>query len=149
MLGVPAAAAPGPQLLHLPVDLLQTGNSHLPPHSLKKGYQHIPHHPRVVRRPVVVEGGQIQMLRHDVQLILAQAWQQILRQNERINIGRLERNAALPAARADKADIKFRVVCRKRRVTRESEERRQRVLELWRAAQHLVRDTGQTDNLRR
>ena len=40
-------------------------------------------------------------------------------------------------------------MCRKRRVTRESEERRQRVLELWRAAQHLVRDTGQTDDLRR
>ena len=89
------------------------------------------------------------MLRHDVQLILAQAWQQILRQNERVDISRLERNAALPATRADKADIELRIVRRERRISREGEERRQRVLELWRTAQHLVRDAGQTDDLRR
>ena len=53
------------------------------------------------------------------------------------------------AAGTDKADIKFRVVCRERRISREGEERRQRVLELRRAAQHIVRDAGQSDDLRR
>ena len=136
------------QLEHFVVDLLQARHAALGEHG-KEFCQHLRDRHGVVRRAVVVELRQLQMLRHDIQLILAQARQQILRQNERINIGRLERNAALPAARADKADIELRIVCRERRISRESEERRQRVLELWRAAQHLVRDAGQTDDLRR
>ena len=40
--------------------------------------QHIAHRGGIVAGPVVVEGGQVQMLRHNVQLVFAQARQQVL-----------------------------------------------------------------------
>ena len=149
MLGVPAAAAPGPQLLHLPVDLLQTGNSHLPPHSLKKGYQHIPHHPRVVRRPVVVEGGQIQMLRHDVQLMLVQLRQQVLRQDEAVDVCRVEFQPRPAAPCSDEPDVELRIVGRQRSPVHEFQKRRQCFLRRRRVRQHGIRNARQADDLRR
>ena len=66
----------------------------------------------VEMRPVVVEGGQVQMLRHDVQLVLPQARQQVLGQNQGVDIGGMEIQARLGAALADEADVKLRVVGR-------------------------------------
>ena len=136
------------QFEHFVVDLLQARHAPFFKHG-EKFCQHLRDRHGIVRRAVGVELRELQVVGNDVELVFSKPRQQILRQNERVDIGRLERNAAFLAAGTDKADIKFRVVCRKRRVTREGEERRQRVLELWRAAQHLVRDAGQSDDLRR
>ena len=149
VLGEPGLAAPGPQLQHLAVDLLQAVDAQLPLHLLKKRDEHIAHHGRVVGGPVVVEGGQIQMLRHDVQLVLAQLRQQVLRQNEGVHIGGIEVQPHLSAARPDEADVELRVVCRQRAAVDEPQERRQRLLQLGRIGQHSVRDAGQADDLRR
>ena len=40
--------------------------------------QHVAHRGGVVTGPVVIEGGQVQMVRHNVQLVLAETWQQVL-----------------------------------------------------------------------
>ena len=97
----------------------------------------------------MVEGGQVEVLRHDVELVLAELGQEILRENQRVEIRRLERDAALFAACADEADIKLRIVRSERATARKGQKRVQRVLQLRRAAQHVVCDAGQADDLRR
>ena len=47
----------------------------------EKARQHIGHRGRVVAGPVVVEGGQTKVLRHNIQLVFAQLGQQVLSQN--------------------------------------------------------------------
>ena len=64
--------ASGPQLRHFVVDLLDAVDVQLVPHLLEERHQHIGHHSRVVAGPVVVEGGQVEIVRHDVQLVLVQ-----------------------------------------------------------------------------
>lgn len=149
VLGVTAAAAQRPQLLHLPVDLLQTGNTQLPPHFLEERNQHIAHHPRVVRRPVVVEGGQVKVLRHDVQLVFVQLRQQVLRQYQAVDVRRLEFQPHLPASGADEADVELRVVRRQHPPVHELQKGRQRLLQGRRVRQHRVGDARQPDDLRR
>ena len=141
--------AAGPQLQHFAVDLLQAGDAQLLFHFLKKRDEHIPHHGRVVGGAVVVEGGQIQMLRHDVQLVLAQLRQQVLRQDQGVHIGGVEVQPHPAAARPDEADVELRVVRRQRVAVHKLQERRQRLLQLGRVRQHGVGDTGQADDLRR
>ena len=72
------------QLKHRTVDLADALHLQVRQHP-PKGHQHIPHHRGVITGPVVVEGRQTQVLRHNVQLVLAQAGQQILGQNQGIN----------------------------------------------------------------
>ena len=98
---------------------------------------------------MVVEGGQVQMLRHDVQLVLAQLRQQVLRQNEGVHIGGVEVQPHLAAARPDEADVELRVVGRQRAAVHELQERGQRLLQLGRVRQHGVGDAGEADDLRR
>ena len=150
VLGMTAAlAAHGPQLQHLAVDLLQPVDAHLPLHAVKERNEHIAHHGRIIGSPVVVEGGQLQMLRHNVQLMLIQLRQQVLGQNETVDIGRVELQAGLAAAGPDKADVEFRVVRRQRAAMDKVQERGQRVLQLRRTRQHGIGDAGQADVLRR
>ena len=98
---------------------------------------------------MVVELRELQVVGHDVELVLAELGQEILRENQRVEIRRLERDAALFAACADEADIKLRIVRSERAAARKGQKRVQRVLQLRRAAQHVVCDAGQADDLRR
>ena len=58
-------AAQGAQLLHFRVHGLQSVDPPLMEH-FPEGDQHIAHRGGIVAGPVVVEGGQVQMLRHNV-----------------------------------------------------------------------------------
>ncbi len=53
----------------------------------KKTDKHIAHHARIIRGTVVVEGRQVQMLRHYIQLKFIQLRQQVLGQNQGVHIG--------------------------------------------------------------
>ena len=90
-------AAPGPQLQHLGVDVLEAADAQLLFHLLEKRDQHVGHHGRIVGGPVVVEGGQVQVLGHDVQLELVQLRQEILGQDQGVHIGGVE-GKPFPAA---------------------------------------------------
>ena len=142
-------AALRPQLQHLPVDLLQAVDAQFPFHFLKEGNQHIGHHGSIVRGPVVVEGGQIQMLRHNIQLILVQLRQQVLGQNQGVHIGGIEGKAHLPAPGPDEADVKFGVVGRQRAIPHKLQKTRQGLLQLGSVGQHGIRDARQAHDLRR
>ena len=98
---------------------------------------------------MVVEGRQFQMLGHDIQLVLSQIRQQVLRQDQRVDIGGVKGQAHFPAAGADKADIELRVVGGQRAVAHKSQKGRQRLFQRRRAFEHLVGDTGEADDLRR
>ena len=116
---------------------------------LPEGDQHIAHGGGVVAGPVVVEGGQLQPVRHDVQLVLAQIRQQVLGQNQGVHIGGLEGQPHLPAARPDEADVELGVVGRQGPAVHELQKRRQGLLQLGGVLQHLVGDAGEADDLRR
>ena len=58
-------AAQGPQLFHFPIHRLQGVNSPLMEHP-PEGDQHVAHRGGIVAGPVVIEGGQVQMVRHNV-----------------------------------------------------------------------------------
>ena len=66
----------------------------------------------IVAGPVVIEGRQLQPVRHDVQLVLAQIRQQVLGQDQRVHIGGFEGQPHLPAAGPDEADVELCVVGR-------------------------------------
>ena len=70
-------AAQRPQLFHLLIDGLEGVDPPLMEHFPERD-QHVAHCGGIVAGPVVVEGGQVQMLRHNVQLVLAETWQQVL-----------------------------------------------------------------------
>ncbi len=143
-----ALCAERAELRHFIVDLLEVRDAALLEHN-KELCQHLRHRHRIVRRAVVVELRQLQVVRHDIELVLAKLRQKVLRKDERVEIRRLEGNTAFFAARADEADIELRVVRGERAAARKIEECVQRVLQLRRTAQHLVRDAGQADDLRR
>ena len=89
------------------------------------------------------------MIGDDIKLMLGKLRQEVLRKNQRVKIRRFKGNAALFAARTDKADVKLRVVRGERTVARKIEESMQRIFKLRRTAQHLVRDAGEADDLGR
>ena len=141
-------AAQGPQLLHFPVHRLEGMDAPLVEH-LPEGDQHIAHGGGVVAGPVVVEGGQLQPVRHDVQLVLSQVRQQVLRQDQGVHIGGREVQPHLPAPRPDKADVELGVVGRQRPAVHELQKFRQGLLQLGSVLQHVVSDAGEADDLRR
>ena len=143
--GLPAQ---GPQLLHLAVDRLEGVDPLFVEHP-PEGNQHIAHRGRVVAGPVVVEGGQVQVLRHDIQLIFPQTRQQVLGQDQGVDIGRLEVQARLLAALADEADVEFRVVGRQGPTVYEFQKLRQSLGGPGGVLEHFVRDAGEADDLRR
>ena len=148
MLGLPAQlATPPAQLGHGGVDLPQGAQLHLLQLFEKVG-QHIGYGGRVIAGPVVVEGGQMQVLRHNVQLVFAQLRQQVLCQDQAVHRGIMKWNSILPAARGDKAHIKVGVVGRQRPVPGEGQKSLQRLLLGGSPLQHLIRDAGEVDDLR-
>ena len=98
-----------PQLGHIGVDFRQVAQPHALHPSEEVG-QHIGHRGRVVAGPVVVEGGQMQMLRHHVQLVPVQLGQKVLGQNQAVNGGIFKGNPILLAPGGDKAHVKIGVV---------------------------------------
>ena len=98
---------------------------------------------------MVVEGGQVKVLRHDVQLVFVQLRQQVLRQYQAVDVRRLEFQPHLPAPGADKADVELRVVRRQHPPVHELQKGRQRLLQGRRIRQHGVGDARQPDDLRR
>ena len=141
-------AAQGPQLLHLAVYRLEGVDAPLVEH-LPEGDQHIAHGGGVVAGPVVVEVGQLQPVRHDVQLVLSQIRQQVLCQDQGVHIGGLEVQPHLPAARPDEADVKLCVVGRQGAAVHELQKFRQGLLQLRGVLQHIIGDSRKADDLRR
>ena len=70
-------AAQRPQLFHLLIDGLEGMDLPLMEH-FPEWDQHVAHRGGIVAGPVVIEGGQVQMVRHNVQLVFAETWQQVL-----------------------------------------------------------------------
>ena len=132
---------------HVGVDLRQIVEAQLLQLSEEVG-QHVGHGGRVVAGPVVVEGGQVQVLGHNVQLVLAQLRQQVLGQNQAVHRGVGEGEPVLPAAGGDKAHVEVGVVGGQGPVPGEGQKGLQR-LPLGRGPlQHLIGDAGETDDLR-
>ena len=84
------AVSLGSQGQHHIVDLLQTVDVMLFAHLLKEGDQHIAHRGGIVGCAVVVKHREIEMLRHNVQLMLLQLRQQVLAQDQRVDAGGLK-----------------------------------------------------------
>ena len=78
-----AAACTGTQRAHGGVDLLECFDAHIVQIAVE-WHQHISHRGRIIRSAMVVEGGQIQILRHHVKLIFAQLGQEILAEDQGI-----------------------------------------------------------------
>ena len=142
-------AAPGPQLQHLGVDVLEAADAQLLFHLLEKRDQHVGHHGRIVGGPVVVEGGQVQVLGHDVQLELVQLRQEILGQDQGVHIGGVEGKPLPAAAGPDEADVKFGVVGRQGAAAHKVQKGRQGLLGGRGTGKHGVGDAGEADDLRR
>ena len=124
-------------------------DAQLVPHALEERDEHIAHHAGVVAGPVVVEGGQIKMLRHDVQLVFAQLRQQILGQNEGVHVGGMEVQTRLTAAGTDEADVELRVVGRQGPAGHKVQEAAKGLGGLGGVGEHGVGDARQADDLRR
>ena len=114
-----------------------------------EGNQHVAHRGGIVAGPVVVEGGQIQMLRHNIQFVFGQLRQQVLGQNQGVHIGGVKFQTHLFAACPDKPDVEFRVVGGQGPTVDEFQKFRQGILQLGGVLQHFIRDAGETDDLRR
>ena len=142
-------AAPGPQLQHLGVDVLETADAQLLFHLLEKRDQHVGHHGRIVGGPVVVEGRQVQILGHDVQLELVQLRQEILGQDQGVHIGGVEGKPLPAAAGPDEADVELGVVGRQGAAAHKVQKGRQGLLGGGGVRQHGVGDAGEADDLRR
>ena len=148
---VPRAAvhdlAAGAQLLHARVDGLQMVNALLLQH-FEKAHEQIPAGDGVVGGAVVVEIGQTQRVRDDVELVFAELRHQILRQDERIDVRRLERDAEALARCRHEADIKIGVVRAQRPAADIVEKLRDRLGDIRLPGEHLVGDAGEVDDLR-
>ena len=115
------------QLEHCAVDLTDPLNFQVRQHP-PEGNQHISHHRSVIAGPVMVEGGQTQVLRHNIQLVLAQIGQQVLSEDQRVN-GRVCKGPAHSAAALrQKAHIKLGIVGGQRTVPYPVQKVRQRLL---------------------
>ena len=139
--------AAGAQLLHARVDLLKRVQSLLL-HHLEKAHEQIPAGDRVVGGAVMVEIRQTQCIGDNIQLILAEFRHQILCQNERIDIGRMEWQAQSFARRRHEADIKVRVVRAQGAAADVFQEFRQCLGNIRLPGEHLVVDACQIDDLR-
>ena len=139
--------AAGAQLLHARVDLLQRVQSLLL-HHLEKAHEQIPAGDRVVGGAVMVEIRQTQCIGDNIQLILAEFRHQILCQNERIDIRRVERQAELFARRRHEADVKIRVVRAQGAAADVFQEFRHCLGNIRLPGKHLVVDARQIDDLR-
>ena len=84
VLGLAARLSNTSQLRHCRVDCLERMYAPILQH-LEKGAQHISHRGCVIICPVVVEGRQIQVGCYNIQFVLAQLRQQILRQDQSVN----------------------------------------------------------------
>ena len=102
---------------------------------------------RVIGGSVVIEFRQAQSVGHDVQLVFPEVGHQVLRQNERIDIGRLEGNIQTLTCGRYKADVKVRVVGAKRPVSHEVQKFRKNFLNRGRTLQHLVGNARELDDL--
>ena len=142
-------AAPGPQLQHLGVDVLEAADAQFFFHLLEKRDQHIGHHGRVIGSPVVVEGGQVQILGHNVQLELVQLRQEILGQDQGVHIGGVEGKPLPAAAGPDEADVELGVVGRQGAAVHKGQKGRQGLLGGGGTGKHGVGDAGEADDLRR
>ena len=137
----------GAQLGHDRVHLRQRMHVLLLQH-LPEAHHHVPAGDRVVGRAVMVELGQAERVRHDIELVFAQLRQQVLRQNERIDVRRLELQAQPLRCGGDKADIKIGIVRAERPSRHKIEEFGQRFGDIRRACKHLIGDARQLDDLR-
>ena len=147
VLGLPVGVAPFPQGRHGVVDCLEGVDVQFFFHALEEVGQEQAAGGGVVTGPVVLEGGEPQVLRHDVQLIFSQLRQQVLGQDQRIHVGRIEVQSLLAAPLPDKADVELRVVRHQRPPVSEGEKIFQSLGGLGRALEHLVRDAGEGDDL--
>lgn len=89
------------------------------------------------------------MLRHDVQLMLVQLRQQVLRQDEAVDVCRVEFQPRPAAPCSDEPDVELRIVGRQRSPVHEFQKRRQCFLRRRRVRQHGIRNARQADDLRR
>ena len=110
--------AAGAKCHHLLVDLGDVLNALLAEH-LKKPPEHMRHGDAVVHGTVVVEFRQAQGVGHDVELVVFEVWQQILRQDQSIHIGGLVLDAQPAAGRQDKAHVEVGIVGREGQVAAE------------------------------
>ena len=139
--------AAGAQLLHARVDLLKRVQSLLL-HHLEKAHEQIPAGDRVVGGAVMVEIRQAQCIGDNVELVLAKLGHQVLRQNERVDIRRVERQAELFARRRHEADVKIRVVRAQGAAADVFQEFRHCLGNIRLPGKHLVVDARQIDDLR-
>ena len=105
---------------------------------LPKRDQHIGNDACIVACPVMIEGRQIQMLRHDVQLVLTKAGQEVLCHDQGIHIGWVKLQSHLLAAGADKTNIKLRVMGRKGPSVYKLQKVRQGILQFRSILEHLI-----------
>ena len=130
------------QLEHLAVDLVDALHPQVPQHP-PEGHEHITHHGGVVAGAVVVEGGQFQVLRHDVQFVFPQIRQQVLRQNEGVDGGIGERSPHPGAAFRQKAHVELGVVGGQRAIPHPVQKGVQCLLLAGGVGHHGVGDAGQ------
>ena len=116
---------------------------------LPEAHHHVSAGDGVVGRAVVVEFRQAQGVRHDIELVLAQLRQHVLRQDERVDVRRLEREAQPLRSGGNKADVKIGVVRTQRPSRHKTEKLRQCFGDIRRADKHLVGDASELDDLRR
>ena len=97
---------------------------------------------------MVVEGGQVQILGHNVQLELVKLGQQVLGQDQGVHIGGVKGDALPAATGPDEADVKFGVVGRQGAAVHKGQKGRQGLLGGRGAGKHGVGDAGEADDLR-
>ena len=107
------------------------------------------HDHRIVARAVVVEVRQAQAVRDLVELVVLEIRQQILREHQRVEIHRLERDARPAAGCAHEAGIKVGIVRDDRPPARKVEELAHGLRLVGRAGYIGVRDAGQARDLGR
>lgn len=98
---------------------------------------------------MVVEGRQVQILGHDIQLELVQLRQEILGQDQGVHIGGVKGDALPAAAGPDEADVELGVVGRQGATAHKVQKGRQGLLGGGGTGKHGVGDAGEADDLRR
>ena len=96
---------------------------------------------------MVIEFRQAQSVGHDVQLVFSQIRHQVLRQNERIDVGRLEGDIQALTCGCHEADVKVRVVGTKGPSSHEVQKFRENFLNRGRTLQHLVGNARELNDL--
>ena len=147
MLRPPVSLPLGPEGGHGGVDGLERVDVQFLLHLLEEVGQEEAAGGGVVGGPVVLEGGQAQVLGHHVQLELAQLRQKVLGQDQGVDVGGVEVQPSLLAPGADEADVELRVVGGEGPVPCEVQEGPQGLLRLWRALEHLIGDAGEVCDL--